>query len=102
MSHEKYIQEVNRMYLNILGLRLVPFGKDAYKLEEENSPGSFDGCLLTSIDATYAEEVKREWSEHAAARQGRLGFTVQPTDYKPKVKKAALTKKAAGEVNDGK
>jgi len=82
-----YLLEANRRFFPPLGLALfIMYNTDT---GEPLELGVFDwrhdaeGCVFdqfTPQEKGKAAEIEREWQEHAAVRQEKLGFVVQPLD----------------------
>lgn len=80
-----YLLEVNRRFFHPLGLALfIMYDNDT---GQPLRLGVFDlrydpeGCIFdqfTQQEKEIAGNIEREWQEHAAIRQKKLGFVIQP------------------------
>ena len=82
---EGYLLEANRRFFHPLGLALfIVYDTDTgqpLRLGVYDWRHDPEGCMfdqLTQQEKELAAKIEREWQEHAAVRQEKLGFVIQP------------------------
>lgn len=84
---EGYLLEVNRRFFHPLGLALfIVYDTDTgqpLRLGVYDWRHDLEGCVFdqfTPQDKENVAKIEREWEKHAAVRQEKFGFVVQPLE----------------------